>query len=295
MRVAAVLLIAGVGSFAVAAELPVLPGSALWLEQVPGTTDILVVGSWTEFRDPYRGIQGWSYTICHDPRSARIGDCAGLRFHPCRCQPSPGCRSACPEIRCTQEALSTELISCGTELAIVDEGWVGHSVHPFGCLSVVHIPPAARFEMLRISYTGLADTARLEFCDTVEDESAPICFIVGGGSYRPERIEGLTVDFRRPFRRGDANASAALDLADVVFTLSYLFRAGSAPPCLAAADANDDDAVDIADPVALLEHLFEAAGPLPEPFTTCGFDATADGISMHCRSYAPCGGGRTMP
>ena len=45
------------------ADLPVLEGTALWLEQVPGTTDVLVVGSWTGGwidDGPWSGLQGWS-------------------------------------------------------------------------------------------------------------------------------------------------------------------------------------------------------------------------------------------
>ncbi len=88
------------------------------------------------------------------------------------------------------------------------------------------------------------------------------------------------------FRRGDANADSVLDIADAIFTLSYLFADGPAPPCLDAADANDDGAVDIADAIAVLSHLFAGAGPLPEPFGDCGVDPTID--ELGCSSYEPC-------
>jgi dextranase len=90
------------------------------------------------------------------------------------------------------------------------------------------------------------------------------------------------------FVRGDANASNALDIADAVFTLSYLFANGAAPTCLDAADANDSDEIDIADVVTLLSHLFAGGGDLPAPFGQCGIDPKED--DLDCRSFPPCEG-----
>jgi hypothetical protein len=88
------------------------------------------------------------------------------------------------------------------------------------------------------------------------------------------------------FTRGDSNADKALDIADAIFTLTYLFAAGPAPSCLDSADANDDGAVDIADAIAVLSHLFAGSGDLPEPFVECGVDPTEDALG--CSRYAPC-------
>lgn len=88
------------------------------------------------------------------------------------------------------------------------------------------------------------------------------------------------------FIRGDTNSDADLDIADAVFTLSYLFVDGSAPTCLDSADANDDRSVDIADAIAVLGYLFAAFGDLPAPFGECGADPTGD--TLDCKSYAPC-------
>ena len=89
-----------------------------------------------------------------------------------------------------------------------------------------------------------------------------------------------------PFRRGDANADGRVDIADAVFTLSYLFADGTVPLCLDATDANDDGKVDIADAIKILAHLFAGAGPLPAPFDECGIDPTIDALG--CASYTPC-------
>ena len=90
---------------------------------------------------------------------------------------------------------------------------------------------------------------------------------------------------------GDANASNALNLADTVCLLTYLFGSAGEPckesvaQCLDATDANDDGAVDIADAIAVLSHLFAGAGPLPDPFGDCGVDPTVDELA--CASYEP--------
>ena len=86
---------------------------------------------------------------------------------------------------------------------------------------------------------------------------------------------------------GDANASAALDIADAIFLLSHLFAQGPAPDCADAADANDDERLDIADAVKILGHLFASEGPLPPPFGSCGIESAED--ALDCRAFKPCG------
>jgi hypothetical protein len=90
----------------------------------------------------------------------------------------------------------------------------------------------------------------------------------------------------RVFVRADSNGSFAVDIADAIFTLSYLFADGAAPSCLDTADANDDGAVDIADAIAVLSYLFARSGSLPEPFGQCGIDPTGD--ELGCLEYGPC-------
>jgi hypothetical protein len=80
------------------------------------------------------------------------------------------------------------------------------------------------------------------------------------------------------FLRGDANASGAIDIADAISILSFLFQGGAAPGCADAADVNDNGTVNIADAVVLLAHLFvggvDPAAPYPHP----GPDPTSDGL-----------------
>ena len=90
------------------------------------------------------------------------------------------------------------------------------------------------------------------------------------------------------FARGDSNADGALNIADSIFTLNYLYQNGPTPECLDAADVNDDGTVDIADVIFSFSLLKPGpAGPvlLPEP-QLCGPDPTPD--SVDCASFGPC-------
>ena len=88
------------------------------------------------------------------------------------------------------------------------------------------------------------------------------------------------------FRRGDSNADNVVNIADAIFTLSYLFGAGEPPSCLDAADGNDDEGVDVADAIAVLSHLFGGGASLPEPFGSCGIDPTEG--ALDCSNFPPC-------
>jgi len=88
------------------------------------------------------------------------------------------------------------------------------------------------------------------------------------------------------FMRGDTNADAKVDIADVIYTLKFLFAGGAPAGCRDAADANDDGQVDIADAVTVLNRLFGGGPPLPPPFGLCGLDLTIDALG--CDAYPPC-------
>ncbi len=88
------------------------------------------------------------------------------------------------------------------------------------------------------------------------------------------------------FVRGDPNADNAVDIADAIFTLSYLFAAGPAPSCLDAADANDDGAVDLADGIFILQNLYASGPAIPPPNPDCGIDPTVD--ELGCVEYTRC-------
>lgn len=90
----------------------------------------------------------------------------------------------------------------------------------------------------------------------------------------------------RPFIRGDANADAAVDISDGVYSLGYLFLGGAAPTCVDAGDADDSGDLVITDPIYVLNHLFLGGPAPPSPFGDCGTDSTEDHLG--CESFLPC-------
>lgn len=86
------------------------------------------------------------------------------------------------------------------------------------------------------------------------------------------------------FLRGDANNDLNFDLSDGVFTLNFLFTAGTDPQCLDAADANDNGQLDLSDAVYSFNNLFTGGPPPPEPHANVGPDPTADGLD--CQNAA---------
>ena len=57
-------------------------------------------------------------------------------------------------------------------------------------------------------------------------------------------------------RSGDLNADGAIDIADLVFFVEYMFNNGSPPQVLGSADLNHDDVIDIGDLVEMIEMMF---------------------------------------
>jgi len=113
-----------------------------------------------------------------------------------------------------------------------------------------------------------------------------VTFVGGSRELKGEDVLTQVVVGAR-FRRGDVNADSALDIADAIRTLEFLFLGGgAAPSCARAADSNDDGRLDITDGVGLLQFLFQGAPPPPDPFSACGTDGTPDLLS--CAAHAPC-------
>ncbi|MDE0959857.1 MAG: aryl-sulfate sulfotransferase [Planctomycetota bacterium] len=88
------------------------------------------------------------------------------------------------------------------------------------------------------------------------------------------------------FLRGDSNLDQAINVADVVTILGYLFS-GDSVGCLQSCDTNDDESNDISDAIALLSFLFGSGVPLPAPYPDCGLDGTANG-ALTCETPATC-------
>jgi hypothetical protein len=101
------------------------------------------------------------------------------------------------------------------------------------------------------------------------------------------------------FLRGDSDTNGVLNLTDAVFTLTHLFRGGSASDCPDAADTDDDGSLTITDAVLALSYLFLGVTTIPAPGAEeCGSDPTEDTLgpctysSENCASTLPLPVGR---
>ena len=66
------------------------------------------------------------------------------------------------------------------------------------------------------------------------------------------------------FIRGDVNKNGVVELGDVVFLITYVFKFGPAPSPLESGDVNCNGAVDLGDVVYLITYLYKS-GPPPCP------------------------------
>jgi hypothetical protein len=67
-------------------------------------------------------------------------------------------------------------------------------------------------------------------------------------------------------KRGDANHDNAINVSDLTFLVSYLFKGGVAPICPAEADVNGDGKIIVSDLTYLVNYLFKGgAVPIPCP------------------------------
>jgi hypothetical protein len=110
---------------------------------------------------------------------------------------------------------------------------------------------------------GEADFAFLEAGNLVQSQKAYVIFGPYGG---------------RDFVRGEINLDGAIDIADAVFLLTYLFLGGEGPACADSADVDDSGALEITDAVRLLGHLFLGDAPPPPPHALAGRDPTSDAL-----------------
>jgi hypothetical protein len=68
---------------------------------------------------------------------------------------------------------------------------------------------------------------------------------------------------KSPLLLGDPNSDGAINVADVIYLVNYLFKGGPVPlPISESGDANCDGKVDVADVVYLVAYLFKG-GPKP--------------------------------
>ncbi|HAK94166.1 MAG TPA: hypothetical protein DCM87_03970, partial [Planctomycetes bacterium] len=89
-----------------------------------------------------------------------------------------------------------------------------------------------------------------------------------------------TISPPNAFLRCDANRDGRIDLADVMFSVMFLFRGTATPRCEDAMDSNDDGALSIADPIYTLSYIFGGGVIVKSPGTRYPwFDPTDDALT----------------
>ena len=89
------------------------------------------------------------------------------------------------------------------------------------------------------------------------------------------------------FVRGDANNDMALNLADAIYGLNWLFQNGPEPACQDAADSNDDGMIDVSDTIYLISFYFVDGPEPPPPFRNPGTDPTSDNVDCQASAWDP--------
>ena len=106
--------------------------------------------------------------------------------------------------------------------------------------------------------------------------------IDGAGIF--EEIDGIEVTTcpEVSITAGDPNGDGAINIADAIAMLGYLFG-GEPLNCVAAMDVNGDNVADISDPIYELAFLFSGgAGPVGGP--ACTPDSTPPNPPLACES-----------
>lgn len=91
-------------------------------------------------------------------------------------------------------------------------------------------------------------------------------------------IQAGVIDDSDIWKRGDANHSGGVNIADAIYINAFLFQGGPAPPCMNEADANDDAHLDGSDAAYLINWLFGGGSAPPAPGsynTTCTHESNA--------------------
>ncbi|MBI4602778.1 MAG: hypothetical protein HY721_12545 [Planctomycetes bacterium] len=105
---------------------------------------------------------------------------------------------------------------------------------------------------------------------------------VDGGTQKACNFDTASIDVRFQlfvpqidrFVRGNANDDSKVNIADPIWIINELFRAGPKTACPDAADANDDGMIDSSDAVYLIEYQFMGGAEPSAPFPACGEDTT---------------------
>ena len=93
-----------------------------------------------------------------------------------------------------------------------------------------------------------------------------------------------------PFIRGDCdgNGTVGRSPTEAVVLLSFAFRGGDEPPCLAACDAEANGSLGITDALRILRHSFLGLGTPDPPFPDCVASNMKSDLVLGCKTPQVC-------
>ncbi|MGE4618312.1 MAG: PKD domain-containing protein [Planctomycetota bacterium] len=197
----------------------------------------------------------------------------------------------------------TELSIAGTLAESLDPEFIASSINPDGEDSFLYLAiifdtlppfdgrmmvPGSNQTLCTLNYTvlqnaSLGTSTELRFADGLGTPPINTIYATEGGqSLTPYWIHAtVTVSEQAQFLfiRGDSTYDQAVNIADAIFLLDYLFISGPASVCPDAADANDDGVINIGDAINLLNFLFSGGETIPYPYPGYGLDPTPDSLN----------------
>jgi len=108
-------------------------------------------------------------------------------------------------------------------------------------------------------YSNLPNTD--EFASAMDLDALGNVYVTGYGNSETS-ADYVTIKYIQ-FLRGDANGDGVIDLGDVLYIISYLYKGGPEPLPLEAGDCSCDGVVDLGDVLYLISYLYKG-GPPPE-------------------------------
>ncbi len=198
-----------------------------------------------------------------------------------------------PEFKSTQIASpeATGLLGGGVAVFSGDDKLVTLDL-PLGKDASGIVDQIGRFEYTRSNFSTKKEIARLDLRSTTgatdfggievvkKSETDQFEYVVGVDTRTIYKIALNSPTAKLvPFRRGDVNNDAAINISDPSFLLGHLFKGGAEPACMQTADADDSGTVDISDAVLLFNYLFKGGATPAAPFTVCGIDL---GSALSC-------------
>ncbi|MGB7062736.1 MAG: Ig-like domain-containing protein [Candidatus Zixiibacteriota bacterium] len=89
-----------------------------------------------------------------------------------------------------------------------------------------------------------------------------VTFTASDGSSSDSEVVSITVnDVNQEPLRGDANGDGTINVGDVVYLVSYLYRGGAEPTPLWTGDCNCDEIINLGDIVYLVSYLYKGGPP----------------------------------